>query len=201
VRTRELVIGAAVVLAGLVASACESTVTGSPTATNTVPDTSGETSSDAPPSGSDQSAPPVDNPKDLRGVDPCGLLTSEQQAEFNITGPGQKGMSEWSEADCEWVGSVVAIGLSPNTTLGDGLDRAYRNKNIFDNFAETSIDGYPAVRINFATQSCGLIAGVSDEQTLNMEFTRVSADAPGRGDPCGFAESVMGEVIKNLPDA
>ena len=52
-----------------------------------------------------------------------------------------------------------------------------------------------------ATQSCGLIATVSDKQTLNMEVTRVSAQAPGRGDPCGFAESVMGAAIKNLPDA
>jgi hypothetical protein len=57
------------------------------------------------------------------------------------------------------------------------------------------------VRVNFATQLCGVIVGVSDEQTLNMSFGRVSSDAPGKGDPCGFAESVMADVIKNLPDA
>lgn len=142
----------------------------------------------------------MENPKDLRGVDPCGLLTTDQLTELS-SGPGEAGTSEWGEAECEWVGSVVAIALSPDTTFGDGLARAYRNKNRFDNFAESSIDGYPAVRVDFATQSCALIVGVSDEQTLSMEFTRVSAQAPGGGDPCGFAESVMSGVIKNLPDA
>jgi hypothetical protein len=200
-RVRGVVAGVAVALVGFMVAACETTATGSPTAATTVPDTTGGTPSDPPTSGSAGLAPPVGNPKDLRGVDACELLTPEQLTEFSMTGPGRKNVSEWGEEDCEWVGSIVAIGLSPNATLGDGLDRAYRNKNNFDNFAESNVDGYPAVRINFATQSCGLIAGVSDEQTLNMEFTRVSPEAPGRGDPCAFAESVMGAAIRNLPDA
>jgi hypothetical protein len=200
-RVRGAVAGAAVLLFVLVLSACESTATGLPTAATTVPDTTSGTSSGSPSSGADGGAPAVENPKDLRGVDPCELLTPEQLAAFSMTGPGQKDTSEWGEAECDWKGSVVAIGLSPDTTLGDGLDRAYRNQNNFDNFAVSEVDGYPAVRVNFATQSCGLIAGVSDEQTLSMEFTRVSPNAPGEGDPCEFAETVMGAVIKNLPDA
>jgi hypothetical protein len=190
-----------VALVGLSVSACESTAIGSPTAETTVPGASDETSGSAPPSESVRPARPVKNPKDLRGVDPCELLSAEQQAELDLTGLGEKSISEWGEEGCKWLGSIVGIILDPNTTLGDGLERAYRNKNSFDNFAESNVDAYPAVRINFATQSCGLIVGVSDEQTLHMEFTRVSPNAPGKGDPCGFAETVMGEVIKNLPDA
>jgi hypothetical protein len=144
-------------------------------------------------------APLVEHPKNLRGVDPCQLVTPNQLFELGFTAPGKKGTSYWGEPDCSWPGSVVAIGFAPNTTLG--LEQAYRSKNNFDNFAPSSVDDYPAVRINFATQSCGLIVGVADEQTLHMEFTRVSPDAPGLGDPCGFAESVMGDVIRNLPDA
>ena len=200
-RVRLVVAGAAAVLAGLAMSGCESAVEGSPNATTTQPDASGGASTDTSPSESDRLSPPVNNPKDLRGIAPCQLLTSAQLAELSLTEPGQTDLSQWGEEGCNWLGTVVAIGFSPETTLGEGLDQAYRAKNRFDNFAETSIDGYPAVRVNFATQSCGLIAGVSDEQTLHMEFTRVSPNAPGKGDPCGFAESVMGEVIKNLPDA
>jgi hypothetical protein len=199
-RFRRVVAGAAAVLVGLVVAGCQSAVAGSPTTATTQPaGTGGGTSSGAPPS--DRLSPPVDNPKDLRGVDSCELLTPEQRADLGFTQQGKKDTSPWGEERCNFAGSVVGIGFSPNTTLGDGLDQAYRNKDNFDNFAETDVDGYPAVRVDFATQSCGLIAGVSDTQTLSMEFTRVSPNAPGKGDPCGFAESVMGDVIKNLPDA
>lgn len=180
-------------------SACNSVMAGSPTAATTPTGTSDSTSSGAPTSGPNGLAPPVEDPKDLRGVDPCQLLTSEKQSELGFTKPGQKGTSYWGEPDCLWLGSIVGIGLAPGTTFG--LDQAYRTKNNFDNFAASNVDDYPAVRINFATQSCGLIVGVANDQTLHMEFTRVSPDAPGRDNPCGFAESVLSGVIKNLPDA
>ena len=146
-------------------------------------------------------SPPVGRPKDLRGVDPCQMLPQERLTELSLADRAEKDTSYWGEESCKWLGSVVGVILSPETTLGEGLDQAYRAKDRFDNFAESNIEGYPAVRVNFATQSCGLIVGVSNEQTLHMEFTRVSPDAPGKGDPCGFAESVMADVIKNLPDA
>jgi hypothetical protein len=186
--------------AGVMLSGCNSATEGSPTAATTPPDTTDSTSGATPSSTpSEGLAPPVRNPKDLRDVDPCQLLTAAQQSQLGFTEPGEEGTSYWGEPECGWPGSVVAVGLSPNTTAG--LDQAYRNKNNFDNFAPSEVDEYPAARINFATQSCGLIVGVADDQTLHMEFTRVSPDAPGSGDPCGFAESVMGDVIKNLPDA
>lgn len=181
-------------LAALAVTGCQSAVVGSPTATTAQPDGTS-------PSESDRLSPPVDNPKDLHGIDPCEFLTPEQKTELSLTKPGRKDTSPWGEEVCDLGGPVVAIGFSPDTTLGEGLDQAYRAKNMFDNFAESEVDGYPAVRVDFAAQSCGLIVGVSDEQTLHMEFTRVSSQAPGNGDPCGFAEQVMGEVIKRLPDA
>jgi hypothetical protein len=199
-RFRGVVVGAAAVLVGLAVPGCQSAVAGSPTTGTTQPAaTGGGTSSGTPPS--DRLSPPVDNPKDLRGVDPCELLTPEQRAELGLR-PGEKeDISPWGEETCGFGGSIVSIGFSPDTTLGEGLDQAYRAKDSFENFAETTVDGYPAVRVNFATQICSLIVGVSDTQTLGMDFARVSSSAPGRGDPCGFAESVLGEVIKNLPDA
>lgn len=192
-KVRHTVAGVAVLLAGLV-SGCESAVVGSPAPAATS-ETSGSTSP------SERLSPPVKSPKDLRGIDPCDLLTQDQKAELGLTRPVVRDTSPWGEQTCGLAGSVVALGFSPDTTLGEGLDQAYRARNNFDNFEPSEVDGYPAVRVDFATQSCGLIVGVSDEQTLGFELTRVSPNAPGKGDPCGFAESVMADVLKNLPDA
>ncbi|TDV45569.1 DUF3558 domain-containing protein [Actinophytocola oryzae] len=195
--TRRAALGTMMLLVALMLAGCESAVAGSPRASSDRPDTADSTS----PSTSERLSPSVEKPKDLRGIDPCEFVTPEQRAELQLTAPDEKEMSPWGEQLCDLGGSVVGISFSPNTVLGDGLDRAYRSKNSFDNFAETNVDGYPGVRVNFATQSCALIMGVSNEQTLNMELTRVSANAPGKGDPCGFAEEIMSEVIRNLPDA
>lgn len=200
-RVRGSVAAVAVALFGMAMSGCEGAVAGSPAAESTQADPTNGESSGTPPSTSDRLSPPVENPKDLRGFDACQLLTQDQLAELSLSEPGRKYTTPWGEEGCNWGGPVVAIGFSPDTTLGQGLEQAYRAKDTFDNFAESNVDGYPAARVDFATQSCGLIVGVSNEQTLGMEFTRVSSQAPGKGDPCGFAESVMGEVIKNLPAA
>lgn len=196
---RPALAAAVIVVLGVSMSGCQSAVAGSPSATTT--DVTSETSDGGQSSEPNRLSPPVENPKNLRGVDPCELLTSEQKAELSLTEPDRRDTSPWGEGTCNLAGPVVTVSFSPNTITGEGLDQAYRAKNSFDNFAESNIDGYPAVRVNFATQSCGLIVGLSDAQTLSVGFTRVSPDAPGRGDPCGFAESVVGEVIKNLPDA
>lgn len=194
-RVRRAGVGVVAVAVGLMVASCSGTTPGTPSAETSVED------STVPPSGSDGQAPPVENPKNLQGIDPCELMTPEQLSELGVPEAGTKDESPWGEELCGWDSPVVSMSLSPNTTLGDGLDRAYRNKENFDEFEVSDVDGYPSVRVDFATQSCGLIAGISDEQTLSMEFTRVSPDAPGKGDPCEFAESVMGEIIANLPDA
>lgn len=200
-RVRGAVVTALALLTGVAMSGCDSTAVGSPTAASTLPGTGEGTSGGVPSSESDRLAPPVENPKDLRGIDACELLTPDQLSELTFIEPGEKRTSAWGEENCGWFSSMLGIILSPDTTLGEGLDQAYRSKNAFDNFEESSVDGYPAVRVDFATQSCGLIVGVSDEQTLSMEFTRVSSKAPGLNDPCGFAETIAAMVLKNLPAA
>lgn len=196
---RDVVVAAAAALAGFAVSACDSTATGTPTPETSVSTASETSGSSASSTESDRLAPPVENPKNLRGIDACELLTLAQLTELSFTEPGEKDTSGWGEENCIWQNSILGVSLSPDTTLGKGLDQAYRNKNRFDNFEESSVDGHPAVRVNFATQSCGLIVGVSEEQTLSMDFTRVSSQAPGLNDPCGFAESVAGMVLENLP--
>lgn len=195
---RRLVAAVTVVLGGLVLSGCDSTASGSPTAATTLPGTE-ESSGGAPSSESDRLAPPVDDPKDLSGIDPCELLTPEQLSELTFTEPGEKDTSAWGEEHCRWNNSNLSIRLAPETKVGEGLDQAYQSRNAFDNFAESSVDGYPAVRVDFATQLCRVIVGVAEDQTLHVDFGRVSGKDPAYQDPCGFAESVAGMVLESLP--
>ena len=44
-----------------------------------------------------------------------------------------------------------------------------------------------------------MIVGVADDQTLHVDFGRVTGDDPAYEDPCGFAESVAAMVLENLP--
>ncbi|MDQ3989802.1 MAG: DUF3558 domain-containing protein [Actinomycetota bacterium] len=48
--------------------------------------------------------PPIENAKDLRGADPCSLLTPEQLGQFGLTAPGTPGQTPEGLPRCEWRG-------------------------------------------------------------------------------------------------
>ncbi|MDQ3786338.1 MAG: DUF3558 domain-containing protein [Actinomycetota bacterium] len=177
-------------------AACESTATGTPTPESGVSVPSGTSTSDEP----GGLAPPIEDPKGLAGIDPCDLLTESQLAALTIVKPGTKEVSAWGEAKCNWENSTVSVGLAPDTQR-DGLEGTYRRRHRFDNFEESEVDGYPAVRTDFATQVCSIVVGVADNQALTVHYTRMASDSPGKGDPCSFAESITSTVLTNLPDA
>jgi hypothetical protein len=172
---------------------CSSTTAGSP-----VPHS--EDSSSPQSTKPEELAPRVENPKDLRGVDSCELLNAAQKTELAITTPGETLVTEWGEEECSWQNSALSVALAPDTRR-DGLEEAYRRRTNFDNFAESTVDGYPAVRVNFFTQGCSVFVGVADDQVLFVDFGRVTGKDPALRDPCGFAENVAGMVLANLPAA
>lgn len=184
------VLAAAIVLVvGLLVAGCDSTATGTP-----VPQP--DTSRTGPPS-SERLSPPVENPKDLRDVDPCQLLTSQQAAGLSFTEPGTPGSGEISgDPGCTWSNSNLDINLQLNTD-GGGLEQTYRGN--FDKFEESTVGGYPTVRVNFTASYCGLFVGVAEGQVLSVSFGWITGDDPADGDSCGFAESVAAMVLENLP--
>lgn len=145
-------------------------------------------------------APPVENPKDLRGIGSCELLTAVQKTELAITTPGETRTTEWGEEECDWQNSDLSVAVAPATKLG-GLDQAYRSRENFDNFAESDVDGHPTVRVNVFSAGCSLFVGVADDQALFVDFVRVTGKDPAYRDPCGFAEKIAGMVLSNLPAA
>jgi hypothetical protein len=194
-RCRRLVVATVVAVGGLALAGCDSTATGTPTPQSGASDTSSQESSST---ESDRLAPPVQNPKDLRGIDPCQLLTPQQLTELTFVEPGKTDSTPWGEQKCNWQNSNLVIGLSPDTRR-EGLEETYRRENNFDNFEVSSVGDYPAVRVDFASQGCGVIVGVADDQTVTVHFGRVTGKDPAYEDPCGFAESVAAMVLENLP--
>lgn len=177
-------------------SACESTATGTPT-----PEAGASAPSATSTSGdSGRLVPPIANPKDLTGIDPCDLLTKSQLAALTVTAEPVKGKSLWGEDKCTWRNSTMSVGLAPDTKR-DGLEGDYQNQDDFDSFEKTEVDGFPAARADFASEVCSVVVGVADDQALTVHYDRGLSDAPGEGDPCGFAESIASMVLENLPDA
>jgi len=191
------VVAALAVLSGVTLAGCESTATGTPTPGPTGSDTS---ASSTQPTNTARLSPPVANPKNLRGIDPCDLLTAAQLPELDADGPGEQGTSKWGERDCLWENHIFSLSLAPDTKH-DGLDGSYRERDRQFDFVPSEVTGYPAVRVNIATTFCAVIVGVADDQSLLVSYGPVAPDAPGTGDPCGFAESVAAMVLANLPTA
>lgn len=195
-RCRRSVVAVVVVLGGLALAGCERMAAGSPTPATTLPDP-GETSGSAPSTESEDLAPPIENPKDLRGVDPCQLLTPQQVADLTFTEPGTPGPGEVSgDPGCTWVNSNLNINLQVNTD-GDGIEQAYRGA--WDNSEKSTVGDYPALRVNFSASYCGLFVGVADDQVLSVSFGRVTGDDPAYEDSCAFAESLASMALENMP--
>ncbi|GAA3436944.1 DUF3558 domain-containing protein [Kutzneria kofuensis] len=178
-------------LAVSLAAACSQQDPGSP---SPAPTTSSATSSTS-------GAPKVASPKNLKGIDPCQLLTAQQLQMLGATPRSQptRDKSVWGEATCMWENDNVTVGLSPQTTLTKGIEQAYLSKDNYSFFQPTTVDGYPAVLVDKQKLSCGMFVGVSDTQELSLTVVVTGKDNPDYGNPCAFPPKVAGAALKNIP--
>ena len=149
-------------------------------------------------SSQERLAPPVTNPKNLRGLDPCELLTDAQLTELGASAPPEKKQSKFGEDQCTWKNSAIYLTIAPDTKR-DGLEEVYQRESNVENFQPSRVDGYPAVRANFTDNFCNVSVGVADDQVFHLTFGVVTSKKPEHQDTCGFAEKVSGMVLQNLP--
>ncbi|MBB4677421.1 DUF3558 family protein [Crossiella cryophila] len=135
-----VVLGLAAILAG-----CGTTVwSAAPTTTSAT-----GTGSAPPPA----TPPLVDQPKQLRDLPPCGLLTEAQRGEFGISVPGAGSYAPVNDTRwCRWSGFVkdpdVSAGLEVRTwEQGGGLTALHLRRVEFPMFDPSTVDGYLAVRV------------------------------------------------------
>lgn len=146
--------------------------------------------------------PRVAEPRDLRPVPTCQLLTPAQVESFGLD-PGTAELIEDDGTEiCQYRGrdgrSRADVTTAYRYEVG-GLDRLYRNREFIRVFRPGTLDGYPTVTTNpeDATVSCDFYVGVADDQILLTTANRLpSSSAPP---PCQTARAIASAVLSNLP--
>ncbi len=149
--------------------------------------------------GSDGSAeptvppvPPIENAKDLRGADPCSLLTPEQLGQFGLAAPGTPGQTPEGLPRCEWrraseANLTVTLFIAP-----DALGTLASNSDVTT--ARVRLEGYPALE-TFTDQGrfCQYDVGLAPDQVVMAAMTGGSPDS------CTALQKVLPAVLSNLP--
>jgi Protein of unknown function (DUF3558) len=181
---------ACVVAAGfLVACSQQTPGDGSPT----------PSSSPSTPGSSASGAPKVANPKNLKNVPACQLLSSSQLQDLGATAAPKTSKSLWGEDECQWINDDISIYLSPDTTQDKGLAIVYANMAGSSSFQQLTVSGYPAVRTEKQDISCSISIGTSDTQLFMVDLTVTGVKRANHDDPCALSEKVAADVLSNLP--
>ncbi|MFB9428203.1 DUF3558 domain-containing protein [Streptoalloteichus tenebrarius] len=177
-------------------AACTSTTSGQPSTP-----TSAEISAATSTAATDNGAPKVTSPKNLKAItDPCQLLTPQQLQELGASGP-RPDKSKWGEASCTWRNDNLNLNVAPDTTQGQGMAAVYAHRKDFSNSEKTSVNGHPGLRVEKFSKTCGLYVGTSDTQLLLVDVAVLRDVKPEYRDHCAFIEKVAGMVLSNLPPA
>jgi hypothetical protein len=174
--------------------ACSSGGTATPPPTT---DASTATSSTQP----DPAGAAIADPKRIKGLDPCQLLTPSQMADLGVSGAPRRDNAVWGDPECDWHNDALGLTIIPETTLGTGISGSYVTDAGTPGFQKIQVNGYPATVTNKYSISCRVYVGVSVAQEFGVDFTRLGGTRSDYMDPCGFAEKVAGLVLGNLPAA
>lgn len=153
----------------------------------------------APPTTNVPSAPQVQNPKNLKSIaDACQLLTPEQVATLGGGAPAPD-TSVYGESQCTWSNEAFATTVAINTAGGPA--KIFDSPESNDNFQPTQVGGYPAARIDAQSVVCRVEVGVAEDQSVEINYSKFGGTSPEMQDPCGYAEKIAGEAVKNIPAA
>jgi uncharacterized protein DUF3558 len=134
--------------------------------------------------------PPIESPKGLVGLDPCGLVDGGLRTTLGL-GPGVPGADELG-ANCRWKGaSALSVQLTSYTS-GDGLRDLTKKVDHASN--RVRLSGYPALE-TFTTGGdfCRYDVGVAAEQAI------VATMNGGRPDSCTALQKLLTTVLSRLP--
>ncbi|MGQ0574588.1 MAG: DUF3558 domain-containing protein [Pseudonocardia sp.] len=139
----------------------------------------------------------VRDPKDIRGLDTCALLTPAQLDELGLD-PDSDRRHGGAGQQCTWQyrdGSTSAgLDVVTNPRLAK-LPDIYRLRDAKVVFEIRQIAGHPALRADHLTDECRLYLAVTDTQLVAIS---AYADARVLPDPCGPAVRMAEMVIANL---
>lgn len=145
--------------------------------------------------------PSVSEPKDIRGVAPCDVLTDEQLRELELIPESARELPDPTTGRCGWSSAVDdtnPVGLEINS--GTNLAVLDLLENLRDNFARfelTEVAGHPVVRADdIADNSCTLVIVVADHQGVSIGANGANRPLP---DPCELPRRMGEFILSNLP--
>ncbi|MEV5540826.1 DUF3558 domain-containing protein [Saccharopolyspora shandongensis] len=149
-------------------------------------------------------APKVENPKNLKAItDACQLLTDQQVKDLGGVSerrPPEKSTNSYGESRCQWATDAFTAAASINTKHG-GLAKIQQNAENRQNYKLTQLAGYQGARVDEQSDLCRIELAVADDQSLEVNYFKNAGGTPEMNDPCGYAEKITSEVLKNIPDA
>lgn len=175
-------------LACVVATACTTAVSGTPSAPTGV------------------LLPPRPREVRLDGVDPCSLLTADQRAELGLTSEPRAskpyvGLFRGDVPTCTMNGpypqtALVAIGLV--TTVG--VDR-WSEADVDADVRPTNVADFPALVVvpRRFTDYCSVEVDIASGQLVEVQYgVGGTAAARSRDELCSLAERIAGETMATL---
>jgi uncharacterized protein DUF3558 len=136
--------------------------------------------------------PPIADARDVRGANPCALLTPDQLAPAGLGGPGTATTAEEGPR-CRWQGPAGELDVTIYTG-GDGLATLAANSE--PTTTRVRLAGYPALEtFTGRGEFCQYDVGVAEHQVLSAAL---DAAAPGS---CDRLQEVVPELVAHLPAA
>lgn len=164
------------------------------------PGTSEATS--AAPSSVTGSGAKIDQPKNLSSItNACDLLTPEQLTELGAAGSKAPvpDKSAYGGPGCDWQNDSFGLIVGVDNVTGLGAEAVIESGQT--DGKPSNVDGYPAARIGEQSSLCRVDVAVSESQSFTVDFAKYSGKDPAMQDPCGYAEKIASEILKNLPNA
>lgn len=135
--------------------------------------------------------PAIEDPRDVRGIDPCALLDDEALAAAGVTGVGVAGTGPEGPR-CEWRGPSGQL-LVVSVFAGDG-GLATLAGNSEPTTTRVRLAGYPALEtFTGRGEFCQYDVGIAPDQVL-----LVALDG-GEPDSCTVLQSLLPQVLSALP--
>lgn len=157
----------------------------------------------ASPTASADPIPAVQDPKDLTGIAPCDLLSTEQLSRLGFDQPGE--VAPFDEIDgiptCVWRDAARTREATGAAFIGvDALSNLYLQRESYAVFELTDVTGHPALRMqNIAGgKRCRVVLGTAEEQSLGVTFNAIGT---GEAPPCAEARRIAETILGNLPPA
>lgn len=144
----------------------------------------------------------VKEPKDLRGIQVCDLLTDAQVIELGLRAESAEVFQASATGqDCQWLWrddhlNYASAGSATNQR-DPGLPGLYLEGDLFAVFEPLVIDGYPGARTGLIDDgSCEIDIATSDDQ-----FLVLVDNAAGRpmADPCARPRRMAELILPTLP--